>query len=96
MAAITEKPEGPIIRGVTCLRKVKYFQIQSALHEEFDEKQVNSIMTTIRNVMNFDPAINTYNEGVKRSIYKQREKNKAKLVQALPLEPIRAVQQPTN
>jgi hypothetical protein len=78
MAAITEKTDACVkseFKGAACFRKVKYFNIKKALEEQnFKEEDVDAIMTTIRNVLKFDPDANTYTQGAKKSIYKYKAK----------------------
>ncbi len=61
------------VKGTRTLSKKKYYELEEQLKNDFNEEQVETIMSKLRAVLHFDPNISVYTEKMKDSIYRRRE-----------------------
>ena len=57
--------------------KKKYNEIEQAISAKLDRELVETVMATVRDVMNFDPNQSTYNARVRAQTYQYRKSKRA-------------------
>jgi hypothetical protein len=63
-------------KGTRTLSKKKYFELEHELKAFLGDSQSEAVMKKIRDVLKFDPAVSVYNERMKETTYRRREKLK--------------------
>lgn len=63
-------------KGTRTLSKKKYYELEDQLRQQFNEDQVTHIMSTLRDVLKFDPNVSVYTDKMKEAIYTRRERLK--------------------
>ena len=63
-------------KGVSTLSKKRYYDLENTLRSDFDDAGVDKIMSNVREILNFDPKMSTYNENIRNIINKSRHKSK--------------------
>ena len=63
-------------KGSRTLSKKKYYEFQDKLKQTFGDDEVDTILSSLRDVLKFDPNVSVYSEKMKDAIYSRRERLK--------------------
>ncbi len=62
------------VKGTRTLSKKKYYELEDRLKQTFGNDEVDTILSTLRDVLKFDPNVPQYDDHRKELIYKRRER----------------------
>ena len=75
LAKMAENIANSAYKGVSCLTKTRYHQIQSAVTDEFgDVEASHRLMQRVRDIMRFDPNVSTLTSAHKKHVQAWRER----------------------
>ena len=73
---VTFQREMDEYKGSRTLSKVKYYEVEEKLKERYDVEAVEGMLSILRSVLKFDPAVSNYNEKMKAATYNRRARLK--------------------